>query len=72
MIDDDLLRRARLKAIQQGTSVNAVVREHLRDYVSTEESARAAVEALFALADEAGAGSGTVGRTWTRDDLYER
>jgi predicted HicB family RNase H-like nuclease len=29
-IDDDLLRRARIRALEQGTSVNSLVREYLR------------------------------------------
>ena len=31
-IEDDLLKKARLKAVEDGTSVNAVVREFLREY----------------------------------------
>jgi len=32
-IDDDVLRRARIRALEQGTSVNALVREYLTDFV---------------------------------------
>ncbi len=37
-VDDQLLRRARLRALEQGTSVNAL----LRDYLETFAGARAA------------------------------
>jgi len=34
-VDDDLLRRARVRAAEQGTSVNAVVRDLLIAYAAT-------------------------------------
>ena len=56
-IDDDLLHRARVRAAEQGTSVNAVVRDLLVAY-----SAAARVEAarrrLVALSVSSAAGSG--------------
>jgi plasmid stability protein len=33
-IDEELIRRARMRAIEQGTSLSAKVREFLRDYVN--------------------------------------
>lgn len=70
-IDDDLLRRARIRALQGGTSVNAVVREFLEGYAGDEQET-AALKALGALADRTQASSGPGGRTWSRDDLHER
>ena len=47
-IDDDLLRRARVRAAEQGTSVNAVVRELIEGYFSSDraENARKRLVAL--------------------------
>jgi plasmid stability protein len=70
-IDDDLLRTARIRALEQGTSVNAVVREYLRDYAGRRTAANA-VRAFLELADEVRASSGPAGRTWTREELYDR
>jgi plasmid stability protein len=70
-IDDDLLRSARIRALEQGTSVNAVVREYLRDYAG-QRDARGTLIEVFALADRSGASSGPGGRNWTRDELYDR
>ena len=70
-IDADVLKRARIKAIEQGTSVNAVLREHLERYVGDRDAA-AALEGFAALARESEASSGDAGRTWRRDDVYER
>ncbi|WP_053206340.1 hypothetical protein [Jiangella muralis] len=70
-IDDDLLRRARIRALGQGTSVNAVVRRHLAEFAGDDPRA-AGLRQFLDLADEAATGSGTDGRTWSRDDLYDR
>lgn len=37
-VDDDLIKRARVRAIQQGTSLSAKVREFLVQYVNTSEN----------------------------------
>jgi len=70
-IDDGVLRAARIRALEQGTSVNAVVREYLRDYVGRADAA-GALERIFEIADRSGASSGPEGRTWTREELYDR
>lgn len=70
-IDDDLLRRARIKALNDGTSVNAVVREFLRRYGGA-DSSRAALEAFARLARGSSASSGPDGRAWKRDELHDR
>ena len=69
-LDDDVLRAARIRALEQGTSVNAVVRGYLEHYAGRAD-ARSAIAGFLALADEAGASSGA-GRTWSRDELYDR
>lgn len=69
-IDDELLRRARIKALEEGTSVNALVRQRLEDYVAA-PTPEAALADFLARARQSTASSGPRGRTWTRDDLYE-
>lgn len=69
-IDEDLLRRARIKALEERTSVNALVREHLERYVA-DDGPREAVAELLRLSDEIDAGSGPGGRSWTREQIYE-
>ena len=56
-IDDDLLHRARVRAAEQGTSVNAVVRDLLVAY-SAADRVEAARRRLVALSVSAAAGSG--------------
>jgi hypothetical protein len=71
VIDDGVLRRARKKAIDQGTSVNAIVGAYLEQYAGP-DGAAAALADFLALAASAGGSSGEGGRTWTREDLYDR
>jgi plasmid stability protein len=68
-IDDDLLRRARIRALTQGTSVNAVLREFLESYAGS-ETERDARDQLVRLARDSTASSGARGRSWTRDEIY--
>ncbi|MDR1187707.1 MAG: hypothetical protein LBK95_09680 [Bifidobacteriaceae bacterium] len=71
-IDDEALRRARIKAVSEGTSVNALFREFIDQYVDAEAERQRALEHIIEIADRAGASSGPNGRTWTREDLYDR
>ena len=68
-VQDDLLKRARLRALEENTSVNAVLRKFLESYVDTTRQQRA-VERLLALSRTVQAGRGAA--TWNRDDLHDR
>lgn len=69
-IDDDLLKQARIRALEQGSSVNAMLREYLESFAGRRSAHRQAVQALDEIAGRATSGSG--GRRFTRDELYER
>lgn len=69
-IAEDVLKRARIRALDQGTSVNAVIRDFLERYAGSERE-RDALRAFSELADRTSARSGPEGRSWTRDDLYD-
>lgn len=68
-IDDDVLRSARIRALEQGTSVNAVVRQFLEAFAG-EAVRRQAVDAFVQRARGVAGGSG--GRRWTRDEVHDR
>lgn len=70
-IDDEVLRRARIRALEEGTSVNALVRAYLARFAGADGEA-SALEDLRVMAADSVASSGTDGRTWTRDALHER
>lgn len=69
-VDEAVLRQARIRALQHGTSVNALLREYLEAYAGDPARARA-VSAFLKAARKSGAGSRGKGRTWTRDDAHE-
>ena len=70
-IDDQLLREARIKAVQDGTSVNEICRKAIEQYVGRESAGQrqaAMLRATFALANKRLPGSGPA---WEgRDALY--
>lgn len=70
-IDDELLARARKRAVDNGTSVNALVRDYLASFAGADD-AMAARRAFVEAAKQQPGSSGPSGRTWTRDELYER
>ena len=74
-IDDDLLQKARERAVTEKTSVNAIVREYLIRYVEEQEAARRQrAELAIAKMDEiARTGQACMGDwVWNRDELYDR
>lgn len=71
VIDDDVLRRARIRALEEGTSVNAIVRETLAHYARTRPGGNADIARFLDLAQQS-TGASAAGDTWTRDQLYDR
>jgi 4-hydroxyphenylpyruvate dioxygenase-like putative hemolysin len=67
-VDDAVLQRARQRALEEGTSVNAQVRTFLQRYAG----AGSGFEGFLALTAGLGARSGPQGRSWTREQLHER
>jgi hypothetical protein len=70
-IDDQVLKRARRRALEEDTSVNAVVRGTLERYAGLGEKDDDPIARVLARARNRNSGSGPEGRTWTREDLYE-
>jgi len=67
-VDPELLKRARLKALREGTSVNRLLRERLESYVEDDRRRRKAIQDLLRLSRSARSGSG--GRRVRREDVY--
>ncbi|MGB6057016.1 MAG: hypothetical protein WBF71_02030 [Microthrixaceae bacterium] len=68
-VDSETLKRARIRAIERGESVNAYLAQSLRQYAG-ESPQEDVIEAVLRLADVANAGTAGTGRNWTRDDLH--
>jgi len=70
VIESETLKLARMRALEEGTSVNAVVRDYLADYAGTKARKEEAINDLLRLSRRAKTRSGS--RRWTRDDLHQR
>lgn len=69
-IDEETLRRARIRALERGTSLNALVRDYLERLVG-DDLGTTAGRRFVARSERARSSSGDAGRTWRRDDLYD-
>lgn len=69
VIESDTLKRARMRALEEGTSVNAVVQDYLADYAGTKAQKEKAINDLLRLSQRAKARRGN--RRWTREDLHQ-
>jgi hypothetical protein len=69
-IDEKDLKQARILALQQGTSLNAVIREYLKSYIGHSKQYQQVIERILRQADQSQFSSG--GCKWTRDELHER
>ena len=68
-LDDGLLKKARVRAAEHGTSVNAVLRDYMAAWAGATDRRRA-VDSLLVRSKKAKSGRGK--RRWTRDELHER
>lgn len=71
-IDAEVLKRARIRALEEDTSVNALVRKFLESYADERKAREAREEAfrdLKRIARESKASSG--GWKWNREEIYE-
>jgi len=71
-VSEGVLKRARIRALEDNTSVNAVLNRFLEEYAREDEVRRRreeALDSLLAIAEASHAGRG--GKTWTREELHE-
>jgi len=69
-IEDSLLQRAASLALTQGTTLNALLNNYLKQYVNNETPYQQATQRILQLAKQSNATSEN--EHWTRDSLYER
>lgn len=68
-LDEAIIRKARVRAIQEGTSVSAKVREFLAQYVQ-EPAGKSVGQAFLEHAQRSDANHQSA--TWRRGDAYDR
>jgi len=70
VLDNEVLKRARLRALEKGTSVNRIVREYLEAYARVRPERETAIAHLLGLSKAVKSRRGR--KQWTRDELHER
>lgn len=69
-VDEDVLRRARIRALERHESVNVYLAQTLKRYADADRSPRSVFASLGDLADKHRSGAQGEGRAWVRDDLH--
>ncbi len=69
-VDNEVLKKARIRALEQNTSVNAILREFLESYAGLRSEQDRAVSRLIDLSNSSKSRRGDW--QWNRDELYER
>jgi plasmid stability protein len=72
VVDDETLQKARVRAVRQRTSVNAVLRDYLEAFAGGEDAATGLANFLTLAASASTEIRPSQGRTWTREELHER
>jgi plasmid stability protein len=70
-VDEETVKRARIRALEEGTSVNALLRDYLEDYAGVRRERMEAGRKLLELARSSGMSSGGKGLP-KREELYDR
>lgn len=70
-VDEETLEHARVRARQEGTAVDAVMREYLEEYAGSRREQVEAAKRIIESSKNSTSGSGPEGRTWKREDAYE-
>jgi hypothetical protein len=71
VVDDGTLKKARMRALEEDTSVNAVLREYLEEYAGRRREQVEASRRIMEASRVSRSGSGPGGRKWKREDAYE-
>jgi len=70
-VDEAILKKARLRALTEGSSVNAVLRKFLESYAGLRAEQASALDDLLALSRKSRS-CHEGNKRWTREDLHER
>jgi hypothetical protein len=70
-VNDDTLKWAKMRALEEDTSVNAVLREYLEEYAGSRQEQIEAARRIIEASRESRSDSGPGGREWKREYAYE-
>ena len=69
-IDDESLKKARMRALVEGTSVNSLLKAYLESYAGLSNEQAIAVREIIEISGKSQSRRGNW--QWRRDELYER
>lgn len=69
-IDDEIIKKARYLAAVKKTSINAIIKEKIEEFISQDLKKEAALKGLDSFYKRCKSRVGT--KTWTRDQIHER
>jgi plasmid stability protein len=68
-IEDEVLKKARMRALEEGTSVNALLREYLERFTAVNTKRLAAADKILAFSAKADSRRGAA--SWVREELHD-
>ena len=71
-IEDDDLKHARIKALEHGTSLNAVIRTFIKQYINSDSDTHYQQLTGRLLKHTENVNELEGGRDWIREELYDR
>lgn len=71
VVDEVTLKKARMRALEEDTSVNAVLREYLEEYAGRRREQVEAARRIIEASRASRSGSGPGEREWKREEIYE-
>ena len=69
-VGEEALKKARIRALSEGTSVNSLVREYLESYAGLRYEQADSLRKILVISKKSGSRRGNA--RWTRDELHER
>jgi hypothetical protein len=69
-VNESALKKARIRALEEGTSVNALLRDFLESYAGVSRERQNAIDEILAISRKSTSCRG--GRVWSREQLHER
>ena len=69
-IDEETLKKARIRALEQNTSVNRILRQYLEVYAGVGRDQSDSINKIIAMSNASVSRRGI--QQWSRDELHER
>ena len=69
-VGEEALKKARMRALSEGTSVNSLLRDYLESYAGVRNQQAVALQKIVSISSKSCSRRGNM--KWNRDELHER